>query len=84
MRNFADGEIADCNLSSSRTRHAGSVEPPAHEVGWLFFRRMRNNGAASYKSKRGAISRTRVFPNEKLRKTAVYIHAGSARAQQST
>jgi hypothetical protein len=45
---------------------------------------MRNNGAASYKSKRGAISRTRVFPNEKLRKTAVYIHAGSARAQQST
>jgi hypothetical protein len=27
----------------------------------LFFRRMRNNGAAPYKSKRGAISRTRAF-----------------------
>jgi len=50
----------------------------------LFFRRLRNNGAAPNQSKRGAISRTRVFSRENLEKSAAYIHAVSALAQQST
>jgi hypothetical protein len=38
--------------------------PPAHEVGWLFFRRTRNNEAVLYKSKRGATCANDGFPVE--------------------
>jgi hypothetical protein len=87
LPHFQQSEV--CNLHSAISPAAvqGTPEawkPPAHEVGWLFFRRLRNNGAAPNKSKRGAISRTRVFPREKLEKSAAYIHAVSAHAQQST
>jgi len=50
----------------------------------LFFRRMRNNGAAPYKSKRGAtLAHVSVSP-EKLGKPAVYIQSVSAHARHST